>query len=200
LHPLLTDVTLGCWIGAGLLDVVGGRRSRRSARRLVGLGLLAVPLTVGTGLVDWARSSDTRVRRVGVVHASGNVVVAALYYASWRARRRDRHVLGILASCAGGGLAAGTGYLGGHLAFVRGSGVGPRGLDAGAETSGPTAPGRHGPDDELLGMQDAMTVLGVGREQFDAMVADELLVARAVVAGEARFARADLMAVRMVGG
>src|SRR4051812_2522309 len=77
LHPLLTDVPLGCWMGAGLLDVVGGRRSRRAARRLVGLGLLAVPLTVATGLVDWSRSSETRVRRVGVVHAGGNVVVAA---------------------------------------------------------------------------------------------------------------------------
>ncbi len=49
LHPLLTDFPLGCWIGAGLLDLVGGRSSRRAAQRLVGLGLLFVPPTALAG-------------------------------------------------------------------------------------------------------------------------------------------------------
>jgi len=199
LHPLLTDVPLGCWIGASLLDVVGGRGSRLGARRLVALGLLAVPVTVASGLVDWSRSPDARVRRVGVVHAGGNVAVAGLYLGSWLARRRDRHVLGVVAALAGGGLAVGTGYLGGHLSFARGAGVGPRGLDP--ETDAPTGePGSGGPDDELLDARAAMTLLNIGRDQLDAMVADDLLVARAVVADEPRFARADLMAVRLVGG
>jgi uncharacterized membrane protein len=198
-HPLLTDVPIGCWIATSVLDVVGGRGSRRAAQRLVAAGLLAVPLTVAAGLVDWSRSSDARVRRVGVAHAGGNVAVAALYLGSWLARRRDRHVIGVVAALAGGGVAAGTGYLGGHLAFARGAGVGPRGLDA--ETDDRTGdPASDGTDDELVDAQGAMTMLGIRREQLDAMVADDLLVARAVVADEPRFARADLMAVRLVGG
>ena len=52
----------------------------------------------------------------------------------------------------------------------------------------------------LLELLVSMTLLNIGREQLDAMVADDLLVARAVVADEPRFARADLMAVRLVGG
>src|SRR5262245_32470025 len=43
LHPLLTDVTIGCWTSAFVLDVVGGRAARRNARMLIGLGLLSVP-------------------------------------------------------------------------------------------------------------------------------------------------------------
>src|SRR4051794_11114527 len=57
LHPLLTDLSLGCWLSAGLLDVVGGRSGRGSAQRLIGLGLLTVPPTVAAGLVD-ARGID----------------------------------------------------------------------------------------------------------------------------------------------
>ena len=35
LHPVLTDLTLGCWSSASLLDVVGGPDSRRAATLLV---------------------------------------------------------------------------------------------------------------------------------------------------------------------
>src|SRR4051794_27694478 len=127
LHPLLTDVPLGCWIGAGLLDLTGARRFRSAARCLVGLGLLAVPVTVASGLVEWSALTDPRVRRVGVAHAAGNGAVATFYLVSWLSRRRGRHAIGLAAAFAGGGLAVVTGYLGGHLSFARGAGVGPRG-------------------------------------------------------------------------
>jgi uncharacterized membrane protein len=127
LHPLMTDLPLGCWLGAGLLDLFGGRAARPAARRLVGLGLLAVPLTAATGLNDWSELRDSRPKRVGVVHAVGNGMVAAAYFVSWRARRAERFGIGILAGMTGGVLAWGTGYLGGHLSFARGAGVEPRG-------------------------------------------------------------------------
>src|SRR3954453_14618418 len=72
LHPLLTDFPLGCWAAAGLLDLVGGGRSRPAAQRLIGLGLLFVPATASSGLVDYAQIDDRRVKRVGAVHAIGN--------------------------------------------------------------------------------------------------------------------------------
>ncbi|MDQ1057418.1 hypothetical protein QFZ23_001319 [Arthrobacter globiformis] len=34
-HPLLTDVTLGCWLSASILDVAGGPQARHSAMVLV---------------------------------------------------------------------------------------------------------------------------------------------------------------------
>jgi uncharacterized membrane protein len=130
LHPLLTDLPLGCWISSGLLDLLGGRRSRRASRQLTGLGLLFVPPTVASGWADWSSTNDERVKRVGVVHAVGNVVVAALYFLSWRARRKEHHFRGKVLGLLGGTLAWGTGYLGGHMSFALGSGVEERGLSA----------------------------------------------------------------------
>jgi uncharacterized membrane protein len=137
LHPLLTDFPLGCWLSANLLDLVGGRRSRPAAQRLVGLGLLAVPPTMATGWADWSAIENDRLRRVGVVHAVGNVAVGSLYFLSWRARRRGRHLGGTALGLTGGLLAWGTGYLGGHLSFARGVGVGQRGLEDGEAVKAP---------------------------------------------------------------
>jgi uncharacterized membrane protein len=128
LHPLLTDLPLGCWLSASLLDVVGGRRAREAAQRLVGLGLLATPATALAGLADWNTIDDGHVRRVGTAHAIGNGVVAAAYLLSWRSRRKGHHLRGAVLGLTGGTLAIATGYLGGHLSFARGAGVGDRGI------------------------------------------------------------------------
>jgi len=127
LHPLVTDMPLGCWIGSGLLDLVGGRSSRRASQRLVGLGLCFVPLTAATGMADWSRVEDQRVKRVGSAHAAGNTLVATMYLLSWRARRRGQHARGVMLGLGGGLLAWVTGYLGGHMSFARATGTGPRG-------------------------------------------------------------------------
>ncbi|CAL8969055.1 hypothetical protein CELL_00413 [Cellulomonas sp. T2.31MG-18] len=116
LHPLLTDVPLGLWMSATVLDLVGGPSARPAARRLIGLGLLATGPTIAAGLADWENSGD-RTRRVGVVHAGLNGVAAALYGLSWMARRRGNHGLGVVAALAAGGAASASGYLGGHMSF-----------------------------------------------------------------------------------
>lgn len=61
LHPLLTDLPLGCWSAATILDLRGRREDRAAARSLVGAGLAAVAPTVVTGLAEWARAD----RKVG---------------------------------------------------------------------------------------------------------------------------------------
>jgi hypothetical protein len=139
LHPLLTDFPLGCWIGAGLLDLVGGRRSRPAAQRLVGIGLLAVPGTAAAGLADWSATPDPRVRRVGLVHATANVVGAGCYLRSWSSRRAGRHARGVAWGLAGGTVGWVSGYLGGHLSFVLGAGHGPRGGLWNRESARPAA-------------------------------------------------------------
>ena len=118
LHPVLTDLPVGLWTAATVLDLVGGNQSRAAARRLVGLGLLAVAPTVATGLADWQRG-DRGGQRVGVVHAVLNAGAASLFGLSWLARRGGHHGLGALVGLSANGALAAGGYLGGHMAFGR---------------------------------------------------------------------------------
>ena len=127
LHPLLTDLPLGCWTAATLLDVTALRRGDLAARRLVGLGILFAAPTAASGLVDYATVREPRARRVGAVHGIGNAVATLLYLVSWRSRRRGHHIRGMVMSTLGGLAAIATGYLGGHLSFVLGVGSGTRG-------------------------------------------------------------------------
>jgi uncharacterized membrane protein len=205
LHPLMTDLPLGCWLASGLLDLVGGKRSRDASRRLIGLGLMFVPVTAASGLADWSGEEDDRVKRVGVAHAIGNGAVAALYLGSWRSRRAGRHAPAVLLGLAGGVLAWGTGYLGGHMSFARGAGAGERGLHAAsASTTTASSPAQTDAafsdgQSDLVDVSTAAAMLSVGEEQIRAMVAADLLVP--VGAGtEVRFARADVIAARLVGG
>ncbi|MFD7781263.1 Rieske 2Fe-2S domain-containing protein [Streptomyces sp. NPDC059753] len=122
LHPMLTDVPIGAWAMASILDVTAGRAGAASARRLVGIGLIATLPAAASGASDW---SDTYggTQRVGLVHAGCNVAASAVQAASWTARRRGRHELGMVLSGVGLGITACAAYLGGHLSLVRGVGV-----------------------------------------------------------------------------
>jgi len=117
-HPLLTDVVLGTWTSATVLDLVGGRDSRAAAQRLVGTGLLVWGPTAWTGWAEWTEAG-TRDRRVGLVHAVTNGVALTAYTASWLARRRGRHETGARLALAGAALTGVAGYLGSHLAAAR---------------------------------------------------------------------------------
>ena len=117
-HPLLTDVVLGTWTSASLLDLVGGRDSSAAAQRLVGAGLLAAGPTAWTGWAEWS-AAGSREKRVGLVHAVTNAVAIDLYAASWFARRRGRHAAGVRRALAGAAVSGVGGYLGGHLAAAR---------------------------------------------------------------------------------
>ena len=122
LHPMLTDVPIGLWLAAGLVDVLGGRSGAAASRRLVGLGVLAALPTAATGASDWAETVEGE-QRVGVIHAAYNVTGVLLQTASYVARARNHRGRGVALSAAAlGGVLAG-GYLGGHLAFARGVGV-----------------------------------------------------------------------------
>ena len=61
------------------------------------------------------------------------MTATALYAASWWARRRDQHHLGVGLGVAGAALATAAGWLGGHLAYALGVGV-----DTNAFAGGPT--------------------------------------------------------------
>jgi uncharacterized membrane protein len=123
LHPVLTDVAIGAWTMGGFLDVFGGKRRGAGADTLIGLGTLAALPTAVTGLSDWGRTGG-KAARIGLVHGVGNVVAVSLFGLSWLARRGGHRASGKALSTLGLGVATGTAYLGGHLVFQIGVGVG----------------------------------------------------------------------------
>jgi len=123
LHPLLTDLPLGCWISAGLLDLLSGRGARTSAQRLVGLGVLFALPAAASGLSDWSAEKTREVKRVGGLHAALNGAALGSYVWSWSLRRRGHHGFGVASSLLGTGIAMVSGYLGGHMTLRQGVGV-----------------------------------------------------------------------------
>ena len=122
-HPMLTDVPIGAWTSAFVLDLFGGRQARRASDALVGVGVLAALPTAATGLSDLADVEHSEQRILGTAHALGNVTAVALYGGSFLARRRGRRDLGVRLAMVGAAVVTGSGFLGGHLAYRKGVGV-----------------------------------------------------------------------------
>ena len=122
LHPLLTDIPIGSFTSASLLDVVGGRRAEGAADMLVGVGVLASVPTVASGFADWSDAYGEE-RRIGVVHAAANLLGIGLYATSLVARRGGNRRAGTCLGLLGMGVMTVGGYLGGYLGWARGIGV-----------------------------------------------------------------------------
>ncbi len=132
LHPPLTDVVIGAFLSASVLDVVAPG-SPEASERLLLVGLLASLPTALSGATDWADTeiADVRVRRIGLAHAAANVSGLALAVGSIAARRRGSMAAGrALAMAANGALGLG-GLLGGHMSFTLGVGPNQTAFDAG---------------------------------------------------------------------
>lgn len=122
LHPLLTDVPIGTWTSAMLLDLLGGDDAEDGADRLMAIGILASLPTIASGLSDWADTIGSD-RRTGLVHAAANSTALTLYSASYVARKSGRRRLGVTLGLLGGGALGLGGWLGGHLSYALGVGV-----------------------------------------------------------------------------
>jgi uncharacterized membrane protein len=117
-HPMLTDLPIGSWTSANLVDLAGGRRGRPVATGLLAVGCASALPAVATGVAEW-RVAAQEDRRTGLVHAALNAVALALYVASLACRLRRRHGRGVALAAAGTAVATAGGYLGGHLAVGR---------------------------------------------------------------------------------
>src|SRR4051794_200020 len=117
LHPGLAAVTAGSFISATLLDPVGrpvgGGRAPSSF--LIASGLVLTPPTAAAGWADWSESHEDQ-QRVGLVHATANVVGVGLY-ATALVRRLRGNGSGRLLSVAAGGLAGAGALIGGHMGY-----------------------------------------------------------------------------------
>jgi nitrite reductase/ring-hydroxylating ferredoxin subunit/uncharacterized membrane protein len=123
LHPALSDLPVGLWTGAMVLDVAD--RSRPAQRRtdaaavLSAAGIVAAGATALTGLSDWTVSNDED-RRIGLFHGLLNALALGLQGASLGSRlagyRGPARALGASSLT----VTAAAAYLGGHLVFTRG--------------------------------------------------------------------------------
>jgi nitrite reductase/ring-hydroxylating ferredoxin subunit len=121
-HPVQTDLVIGAWANSFIFDLLPGRWSRQAADRLIELGILTAVPTALSGLSDWADVRGAQ-RRVGLVHASANVISLSLYIASAVARHRGARVAGQLMSLGGLATSMAAATLGGHLVYQLGVGV-----------------------------------------------------------------------------
>ncbi|MGH9084452.1 MAG: DUF2231 domain-containing protein [Acidimicrobiales bacterium] len=135
-HPMLTDLPIGFWTTASVLDVIGGRRCAGAATAMVGLGVATVLPTAAAGVLDWTELGRGK-QRVGVVHAVANLAATGIYAASLAHRLRGRRGRGVLTALAGMGVATLGGLLGGHLAFGQGTDTA---ADAGSDERAPQHP------------------------------------------------------------
>ena len=122
LHPMLTDIPIGSFTSAAVLDIVAGPGGENAADLLVALGLVSAIPTAAAGLTDWSDTYGGE-QRLGMIHAIANTVGLVLYGTSLIARRRGNRGTGTALGLAGMGAMTVGGYLGGHLSYSRGVGV-----------------------------------------------------------------------------
>lgn len=125
LHPALTDVPLGAWTAAIVLDaahVATGRDDVAGcAGAAVAVGIAGAVAAAAAGVTDWS-DTDGRSRRIGFVHGMLNLTATGLFAVSLAMRRSGRG-RGRLAALFGYAAALGAAYLGGELVYGRRIGV-----------------------------------------------------------------------------
>ena len=142
IHQMLIVFPLGLLGMAVIFDVIrlvnGSATLGVAADAMIAAGVVAGLVAAVFGLVDWlAVPAGTRAKSVGARHAVGNVVVVALFAASWWLRRGDpAHPSSTAFALAlvGGALSLITGWLGGELVNRLGIGV-----DEGAHPDAPSS-------------------------------------------------------------
>jgi nitrite reductase/ring-hydroxylating ferredoxin subunit/uncharacterized membrane protein len=140
LHPALTDVVIGSFFGSTVVDLLVGDEGGVASDRLIMLGIAAYGPTAFAGASDWVdAAADDRVKRVGIVHAAGNLTALGFYTSSLIARRRGARWRASLLSVCGASVLMMGGYLGGHMSFRRGIGPDQTAFDPGSSEWAPAA-------------------------------------------------------------
>jgi len=126
LHPVFTDIPLGAWTTALVLDAAegatGDRNCGRAADMAVGLGIAGALGAAVTGLTDWSET-DGHAKKVGLVHGLLNLTATALYATSLVMRRNGQRSAGRALGLAGFVTTCTAAYLGGDLVYHERIGV-----------------------------------------------------------------------------
>jgi uncharacterized membrane protein len=131
IHPMLIVFPLGLLITAVIFDLIylfsDNGKWAETAYYMIAAGIIGGLLAALFGLIDWiALPSGTRAKSIGLWHGLGNVIVIALFAASWLLRRGDPDdptALAFVPSVLGVALGTVTAWLGGELVDRLGVGV-----------------------------------------------------------------------------
>jgi nitrite reductase/ring-hydroxylating ferredoxin subunit/uncharacterized membrane protein len=120
LHPALTDVPVGAWTAALILDgfdvVTGKEPVRHAADASLVFGTLGALGAAVTGLSDWRYLSGGS-RRMGVAHGLLNTIGLVLSVVSLVLRATGRRNAGRLAFLTGYSISGMAAHLGGELSY-----------------------------------------------------------------------------------
>ncbi|MBI2933749.1 MAG: DUF2231 domain-containing protein [Planctomycetes bacterium] len=127
-HPGLTDLPIGLFIGSLILDIVflstGDRMWWTFSFWTIAAGVVLVIPTAVTGLIDLlAVPRGHPAVRIGVYHLVANVSATALLAIGWFFRRADAQTVAYALSWVGIGVLLIGGWLGGSMVFRHGIGT-----------------------------------------------------------------------------
>lgn len=181
LHAVVTDVPLGAWLLAAILDIVwlvapaSAAWGARGAELAVIVGVIGALGAVATGMADWSDTYGAE-RTVGLYHGSLNTLAFALYIASAVLRlmtSSGESVAGAVVGFVGLALVLVAAYLGGDMVFGKGTGVNHTAWEAASEDFEAVLPVAEMPEHALRRVTVAgvpVVLLKVG-ESYDAIAA-----------------------------
>lgn len=121
LHAALTDVPIGAWTAALILDTVEAADDREgvgaAADTLIAAGMAGAAGAAVAGATDWYKLRGDSTRRIGATHAAMNSTATLLYGASLLLRASGMRGAGKLVSLLGYGAVIAGAWLGGHLSY-----------------------------------------------------------------------------------
>ncbi|HEU4344865.1 MAG TPA: Rieske 2Fe-2S domain-containing protein [Candidatus Binatia bacterium] len=127
LHVVLTDVPLGAWTAAAVLDLIEAKTGRRAIRRgadaAIKVGLVGAAAAAITGLADWSKIGGGEPRRIGLAHGLLNVTATLCFVTSLALRRSHSRPAGRRFAWLGLMVSSLSAYLGGHLVYKKQIGV-----------------------------------------------------------------------------
>lgn len=126
LHPVLTDVPIGSWTVAAVLDTIelsGNEDYQPGADAAISIGIAGAVASAVSGLTDWTATSSKR-QKIGLMHGLLNLTATGLYATSLilRGSKKSRRAA-ITCSMIGYGITTAAAYLGGHLVYDEQMGV-----------------------------------------------------------------------------
>lgn len=123
LHPALTDVVVGAWTIGSLLNLLPrGNGDGKTARKLIGLGILGAIPTALAGVADYSTITKRAVS-TGAAHGLLNTAALASYALAYSASRGGARRSSRVYSTIGLGLLAFSAWLGGKLVYAHKVGV-----------------------------------------------------------------------------
>jgi nitrite reductase/ring-hydroxylating ferredoxin subunit/uncharacterized membrane protein len=156
LHPALSDLPVGLWTGATLLDMTDRGPAPRSGLDAAGMlsaaGIVASCATALTGLTDWTVSNEQD-RRIGLFHGLLNTAALGLQCASLGTRMTGHRGTARALGAASLTVTAAAAYLGGHLVFTKGVMVNRVGWATGPRRWARALPEADLPDDSPVAVE-----------------------------------------------